>query len=1153
MPSSRWRRRGIAVFVGVLVFLAILAMAAALVVPRLIEGAHLREKIATQLSRQLGGEVQLGSLHLSWLPLPHVVLEQVSLEIPGSVRATIPSTSVYPLLLPLLRGELRLGAVGVVEPDVRVELPHATKNESTVSGESSVAEAERAVASALAAASGVASSPLAGLSLTVDGGTLHLLAFGAQEFSFTRLDARVRLPAERLSLDLSCDSNLWRHLELNAAIDPVTVEGRGRIDIAGLRPELIANAALADAGVRLGESTLDLALQLGADGVGTVQAEVDGSAGEVTILRGDERLALKGDRLRATVRLGNHKGEVSLTQLTLATPPLQLSGRFAVNQTTPSAALELTASDVDISSVHDTALFLGGGSGVVAQIFDILRAGRVPQLTIQAHGRSPADLGDTDALEIRGQLVDGRVHVPGVGLDLDHVTGDAAVIQGVLTGEHIAASMGRLSAQDGTLRVGLSGTAPPLNVETRIVADASEVPSLLRRLVKSEDIGRELDRVSDITGTASGQLTLSGTTATVRTKVEVDGLDVSGRFKGAGTVLRVAGGRVTYEDGSVQADDLQMALGESSLSQVSFRAAWSEEPRSFDASAGRSTLILDKVYPWLMAVGFLRDMSADVKEITGVAAIDSLRLHGPLDVPAEWHIEMAGSARNFAIDSPHLLKRITLRSPVMLSNIRLIRDAAQTELSGDLVAPDGLRGAVDLVWNHEELDIRRLRVRDAQSDASLSLLMAEKEIALNFKGMLTKSTIDSVIEGRNLLGGSIRGDFRVNFFGEHPERSTMEGKLEAEDVFWGRRGVEPLRIQQLSVSGSANTLDVDMAIEAGQDSHPHLHGTVARSAKGLVASFDLGADHLDWSRLEPLIVGGPEDDEGVEEETGAARVPWRGTVRVTAQSLTFHGYTWKPLQATVKLSPPRYTVMVDNAALCGIATPGKIDIGPRELELRFRPAAKEQPLDPALTCLFNDKGLVTGSFDLTGEVTAKSPLDDVMKALHGRVNFGATNGRIYRMAMIARAFSLLSIATGSVENLRSLGAEGLAYDRIGIEGDVQGTTFSVKHALLDGPTTKLACDGSIDMAQQRLDLTLLVAPLRSVDSILSRLPVFDKILGGSLVSVPVKVSGPLSDPEVVPLDPSLVGREMLGFMKRTLKLPIEVLQPLLPGGSAEKK
>jgi hypothetical protein len=53
-------------------------------------------------------------------------------------------------------------------------------------------------------------------------------------------------------------------------------------------------------------------------------------------------------------------------------------------------------------------------------------------------------------------------------------------------------------------------------------------------------------------------------------------------------------------------------------------------------------------------------------------------------------------------------------------------------------------------------------------------------------------------------------------------------------------------------------------------------------------------------------------------------------------------------------------------------------------------------------------------------------------------------------------------------------------------------------------------------------------------------------MGGSIVSIPVKIRGNLSDPEVTFLSPSAIGSAFLGIMERTLKLPITIIEPVLP-------
>jgi len=100
--------------------------------------------------------------------------------------------------------------------------------------------------------------------------------------------------------------------------------------------------------------------------------------------------------------------------------------------------------------------------------------------------------------------------------------------------------------------------------------------------------------------------------------------------------------------------------------------------------------------------------------------------------------------------------------------------------------------------------------------------------------------------------------------------------------------------------------------------------------------------------------------------------------------------------------------------------------------------------------------------------------------------------------------------------------------------------------LIDGSSMEIACRGDIDLIDKKLDLTVLVAPLKTVDRIVKKIPLIRAITAGTLVSIPVKVRGDLTNPKITPLAASAVGSELLGIMKRTLKLPIKVIQPVLP-------
>jgi hypothetical protein len=79
-----------------------------------------------------------------------------------------------------------------------------------------------------------------------------------------------------------------------------------------------------------------------------------------------------------------------------------------------------------------------------------------------------------------------------------------------------------------------------------------------------------------------------------------------------------------------------------------------------------------------------------------------------------------------------------------------------------------------------------------------------------------------------------------------------------------------------------------------------------------------------------------------------------------------------------------------------------------------------------------------------------------------------------------------------------------------------------------------------------VDLNALVAPLNSVQRFVGKIPVAGHILGGNLVSIPVKIKGNLHDPEVSFLSPSAIGSAFVGIIERTIKLPMTIIEPVLP-------
>ena len=102
----------------------------------------------------------------------------------------------------------------------------------------------------------------------------------------------------------------------------------------------------------------------------------------------------------------------------------------------------------------------------------------------------------------------------------------------------------------------------------------------------------------------------------------------------------------------------------------------------------------------------------------------------------------------------------------------------------------------------------------------------------------------------------------------------------------------------------------------------------------------------------------------------------------------------------------------------------------------------------------------------------------------------------------------------------------------------------MKDVTLDGPTMEMVAQGEIDLRNQEINFTVLVAPLKTVDRIIKVTPLAREILAGTLVTIPLAVRGNFKDPRVTLLSPSAIGSELLAMMQRTLGIPFKVIEPL---------
>jgi uncharacterized protein involved in outer membrane biogenesis len=538
------------------------------------------------------------------------------------------------------------------------------------------------------------------------------------------------------------------------------------------------------------------------------------------------------------------------------------------------------------------------------------------------------------------------------------------------------------------------------------------------------------------------------------------------------------------------------------------------------------------------------------------------RIAGYLEQPRKVELQMNGQlgpeGNKTAASLLGLPPSIRAISNLNLLSSRLTLDReAKAAFQGEMQLPAGPRVTIDLVKTPQELSIQTLTVKDGNSDASISMNARENLLQIGFSGTLSNTTVNRLLIGNKLLTGPMEGKFNARLYLDTPDKSTVQGAVRISGLQLPVNLPVPTRIEDAVLEADGNRIDVKSGIISWDGSRLSLSGSVAITGDAYLVDMNAFADNLD---LESLIKSREDfvkdTENSAQPDPGASKKVWdapiRGTIHLRTQQLVYGKLAWNPVNADVVLNPGSIDVRLNQANLCGISTPGDITITRDGLHMALSPSAKDQDLESALACFFNKQHILSGSYTLTGNLTAGGKDGSLGQSLEGNVELNAKDGRIFRFNTFSKIISLLSITEFYRGVVPDLLHEGCEYHTIESKGKIKNGKLILSDSVLNGPCIKMVFRGEIDLVRQKVDVVALVAPLRTVERVVGAAPVMGKLLNEALVTLPVRITGDLGDPNVVLLSPSAVGEELFGVMKRVFKLPLTIFQPDQENQAAQK-
>ena len=1082
----------------------VIALAAVLLVafgPALVDTPAVRAEIQRRLSAAVDGEVAWESLKIALFPVPHGELRKLRLEIPATLSATVEEAQVDLRLWPLLRGSAEVSSMVVRRPSLHLAGGAAAKEEPL-----DAIGAYRKVASALAQSLQRFAPDTA---LRIENATLD---------DFRNVNFSARTGAQGVDLEATGESRWWKRLAAKGRMEYADLATRAQVDVEGLVVDSDVPAAELRVQLHAQQNAIHAEFHSRIVSLAAAQGKLvlaDGAPAQATVhvsaLDLAQALAIARRKVPGLDALESAKGQVWLT----ANAVLAGDWQAEIDVTKSSGALKLTQLPwaVVVQRAHVALsphrIRVDKASGHVgASAFDDAHAQielTDPARLTAASAHATLDLKQWFpwlAARLPLEMVEamsGKVEVTLKRLALRFDRPQQADFEAVATPRNVSASLkafpGRLRMDTGRIaitprRLSMAALRGSLGeskfVDVRAELELKPQPRVLAASGRaSVELAQWLPilRLDDVT-TLTGKLDVALARLALRFDRPRDAhfeaiatpRDVSATLKMLPSPLALSGGSVRVDSTTARIDDVAVRL--------------------LDAATRVSGTVA------------LRKPSLDVALSQGTLGEKAVR----------WALERAGIAARF---EP--------RTPLRFSAPR-VAWAAQGPLEADarIDFDGGPALGVALAWRPELFELRRLTLKDARTDAAFGATLAGELIQASFSGTLSGASIPAMLREPLPTGGVAKGELRVTIDRKRPERTQVEGKvaIEALDLTWlaGKKAV----VERAEIVAERDGARITGARFGWEDQFFEISGAGRRTDEGPVVDARIASDGVMLERLLP-----PADPNAPRKKSSALwPLPVSGRVELAAGFVQYKDYRIEPLDGVLTLEPKRARIEVKRARMCGVSFPTELEFEPDSASAVAHVRMENEPLERTVRCLTG------GELDMTGTATLKAELHTVgrrphlVRGLAGTVEADVRDGRVKKFALLGNILAFRGIA--SLDDMKT---DGFPYRRMTARGRFDGGRFLVDEAFFDSSAARLAASGHVDLLGPNSQLSVLVAPLTTVERVVGAIPLLGDVFGGTMVALPIAVNGDIRNPVIVPLGPRAVTDQLLGIFERTLKLP----------------
>lgn len=808
----------------------------------------------------------------------------------------------------------------------------------------------------------------------------------------------------------------------------------------------------------------------------------------------------------------------NLSPLELVYPKGRVGMDLSLSPAQEASSLEFTGEQIDISQARQVCLPLLKGLETPEILFDILRSGTAQKVTVGFKSKSIDHLFNTKNIFIDGCSDSTTVKIPHVPVIVTNASGRAEMKDGVLHIHPQGGHVGKTVVTGGDLDINLIHQhTVPFSGKFPLEVDLAELPAALISLLPDTSLAREMSKISDLTGRTKAILELENTSShkDMVVKVTAKNIHASGNYQRIPLPIRINGGSFLLDNRKVVLENMSGAVGNSKISKLNAEI----DTRGFvpmHIKNMAANIILEQAFPLVDLFPGAPKKLDPVKHVSGIMGIKELEIKGPMFSPNLWQIHMTG--------------QVDQGDVVFYNNIKGISDlffkfsaAPSTIELADIACT-----IKDLTWLEKNI------AHQYCQSITLPLTLTQ--------GLFVKQPDDCLYQGQIL---TISGT-KVLFKADGPainkiDRSQLQiedGKRTDADVTFYKNPDMP----KINFTGKLDKITLENLLYP--DSYLYRKLREVAGEKKFTISTDktnnitITADMLN---LNPFLSPKPSP-----ASTAPPRPLFKQEhILLDINTLDYGQREYQRVQAKATINQSVTDIDITHASLCELDLSGRITINhagdkPGASTRIFFNTDQAKEVSLSLGCLTGSQSVIEGRYTLVGELSGVAQsLAQAETKQHGHLDFKANAGRIYKATLLSRVLSVLNVL-GETD----LQQQGFGFKTFTANADIKESVVHIKQAVIDADNMAIIAEGWADPLNDELDITFLVAPFKTIDTIIKYIPIVSTILNGRLVSFPVRAYGKLSDPTVVPLHPSAVGKGLLNLLGDLVKTPGRLIEGL---------